>query len=91
MRKSLISVFPDNFINEGIFTKLDELNVPWKNNVSKESLNIDYYGNRSGGKNISLMLERILVNRDKLSNEEINIIAKMLKALFNGLFIFNLF
>ena len=83
MGKSLISVFPDNFITDGIFTKLDELNVPWKGTVSKESLNIDYYGNRSGNKNISLMIERILGNRDKLSNEEINIIAKMLKEKYS--------
>ena len=83
MGKSLISVFPDNFITDGIFTKLDELNVPWKGTVSKESLNIDYYGNRSGNKNISLMIERILGNRDKLSNDEINIIAKMLKEKYS--------
>lgn len=83
MKKKLIDVFPDDFINEGIFTQLEEIGVPWSLTVHKDSLNMDYYGNRSGNKSISILLERILKDKEKLEINEREKIARLIKEKYS--------
>lgn len=59
---NLNDVFPDGLTGEGIFYALNEYNVPWKTSISSLSLDLEYYGNVSGGKTISPLLRRLLVD-----------------------------
>lgn len=75
-KKKLIEIFPD-WIENGIFNRLEAYDVPWKDIVDAESLDIDYFGNRSGGKHCSMLIERMLVD-DTLSEEKKNLLAKLI-------------
>ena len=59
---NLNDVFPDGITGEGIFYALNNYDVPWKNSISSLALDLEYYGNVSGGKTISPLLRRLLVN-----------------------------
>lgn len=59
---NLNDVFPDGLMGEGIFYALNEYNVPWKTAISSVALDLEYYGNVSGGKTISPLLRRLLVD-----------------------------
>lgn len=59
---NLNDVFPDGLMGEGIFYALNEYNVPWKTAISSVALDLEYYGNVSGGKTIAPLLRRLLVD-----------------------------
>ena len=59
---NLNDVFPNGLLGEGIFYFLNNHNVPWKESVTSLALDLEYYGNVSGGKTISPLLRRLLVN-----------------------------
>lgn len=59
---NLNDVFPDGLMGEGIFYALDSYNVPWKTAISSVALDLEYYGNVSGGKTISPLMRRLLVD-----------------------------
>ena len=59
---NLNDVFPNGLLGEGIFYALNSYNVPWKESISSLALDLEYYGNVSGGKTISPLLRRLLVN-----------------------------
>ena len=59
---NLNDVFPNGLLGEGIFYFLNNYNVPWKESVTSLALDLEYYGNVSGGKTISPLLRRLLVN-----------------------------
>ena len=59
---NLNDIFPDGLTGEGIFYALNEYNVPWKTSISSVALDLEYYGNVSGGKTISPLLRRLLVD-----------------------------
>lgn len=55
----LNDVFPRWLSGEGIFGTLQTLNVPWKNDNVALSLDVEYHGNRSGGKLISPLVSTL--------------------------------
>lgn len=66
---TLYQISPDAFTDGilGIFTYLNEMNVPWKDLDIAQSLNRIYYGNYSGDKIISPILDKLIQhNTDKV-------------------------
>lgn len=80
MKPRIIDVFPDVLENGGIFTKLNLLNVPWKNDIDGESLDIEYMMNISGQKSISPLVNYILSGSSVLSDENI---TKLANTIYN--------
>lgn len=54
----------------GIFTSLNSYNVPWKSDNIYESLNLAYYYNHAGQKNISPLVSGILGDSTSLSDSD---------------------
>lgn len=54
----------------GIFTSLNNLDVPWKSDNIYESLNLQYYYNHSGQKNISPLTSAVLGSATSLTDDE---------------------
>lgn len=82
MMKKLIDVFPDYLTGGGIFTALNSLNVPWAEDDIALSLDIAYYGNRSGDKRISPLIKKIMED-DTLTTSEIETLAQTIYNIFN--------
>ena len=76
---SLQSVTPDD---GGIFTALNTLSVPWKNTVSPELIDLQYYGNVSGEKIISPLVYKQLNSDGKLTAAKQGLIASMIFSMF---------
>ena len=74
--KSLIEIYP-NWLLNGIFKQLEAYDVPWKNYVNGDVLDLDYYGNRSGDKLISPLITKLLVD-DVLSDDNQAKIAQLI-------------
>lgn len=74
----LIDVFTD-WLTNGIFKALNELDVPWKTDLSSDILDLEYFGNHSGDKYISPLIQKLLVN-DKLTDDKIVTLANILYA-----------
>lgn len=81
-RKTLIEVFPDWLTGGGIFDALDSLDVPWAESNISALLDTEYYGNVSGDKLISPLVQKILTN-GTLSESDITLLANTIVAL-NG-------
>lgn len=73
--KSLIEIYP-NWLLNGIFKQLEAYDVPWKDYVNGDVLDLDYYGNRSGDKLISPLITKLLVD-DVLSDDNQAKIAQL--------------
>lgn len=56
----LIDVFPNWISDGGIFTALSQFNVPWKDDINGQTLDLEYYGNTSGEKTISSIIGKML-------------------------------
>ena len=82
-RKTLKQAYPD-FKTNGIFTQLSSFDVPWKDVVSSKVLNLDYYGNHSGNKLISPLVETMLADDDALQTEDRNDLAELLFAKYSN-------
>lgn len=83
MKPKLIDVFP-NWITSGIFSELNNYDVPWKND-NIPGLDVEYFGNVSGEKTISPLVQKLL-NVDgttTLSAERIEHLASIIYGL-NG-------
>ena len=78
--KRLSDVFPDWIIGSGIFSELHKFDVPWKNKFNSEPLDLAYFGNNSGDKIISPLVEKLLVN-DTLPEENLNKLASAIYTL----------
>lgn len=76
---TLNEVFPD-WINNGIFKYLQALDVPWKNDVTSNELDVIYHGSRSGKKFVGSIVENFLSN-NVLSNESKETIAQAIFAI----------
>ena len=61
------------WITNGIFSYLNSLEVPWKNDVSGNQLDIIYHGSRSGHKLIGSLIENFLENNIVSEENKINI------------------
>ena len=58
-RHKLQSIF-SNWITSGIFNALDSFDVPWKDDNISSTLDIEYFGNISGNKTVSPLVEKLL-------------------------------
>lgn len=77
----LIDVFGDVMTDGGIFTKLNLLDVPWSNDVDAVTLDLDYFYNTSGQKNVSPLVRRFLNGANTITDAQkvslANVIYKM--------------
>jgi len=80
----LIKVSP-NPLNGGIgiIEKLQSFNPPWASLNISQLLDIYYYGEHSGKKIISPLVENILGDNDTLTDEQQTTIANIIFSLFN--------
>lgn len=78
--KKLIEVFPDWLTDGGIFNALDSLDVPWADADISAVLDTEYYGNVSGDKPISPLVQKILTN-GTLSETDIILLANTIFKL----------
>lgn len=74
-KKSLIETYP-NWLTNGIFKQLEGYDVPWKDFIDGNTLDLDYYGNRSGNKIVSSMIDKLLVD-GVLSQDRQDMIAQL--------------
>ena len=82
--KRLLNVFPDGLIGSGIFTSLNTITpLPWADdeNISNTALDIEYFGNVSGGKIVSPLIDRI-VEGDTISSSEITKISTIIISMY---------
>lgn len=73
---SLLDIWSDPETT-GIFTVLNNYNVPWKSENIYESLNLAYYYNHSGQKNISPLVSGILGSDTTLSDTDKTKVSKL--------------
>lgn len=76
----LNDVFPRWLSGEGIFGSLQTLDIPWKNDNVALSLDVEYHGNRSGGKLISPLVST-LSDGDALSADDKMMLATALVSI----------
>lgn len=76
-RKHLIELYPNWFNGDGIFADLQQLDVPWKEQNISNYLDIEYYGNHSGEKNISPLLSK-MIKENPLTAEERAILSNII-------------
>lgn len=81
-KKKLIDVSGDVITNGGIFTALNNLNVPWKNDVTASSLDLEYYFNISGQKTISPLLRKILGTGETLTPANLVSLSNVIYNMF---------
>lgn len=55
----LMDIYPDWITGGGIFSDLQNFDVPWKDQNINADLDLAYYGNRSGGKICSALVDRL--------------------------------
>ena len=72
----LNDVFDDWLTGDGIFTDLNEFNVPWKTGEETDAdliknLNMAYHGSHSGDKNISPIVHKFLTSEDTETREKL--------------------
>jgi len=79
MSKSLYSVTPDPLTGGGIFSALQSLDPPWVEEDIALQLDLAYYGNFSGGKVVSPLIDRLLI-ADKLTTIDMTTLACVLMA-----------
>ena len=77
---TLNDVYPE-WITKGIFSYLNALEVPWKNDITGNELDIIYHGSRSGHKLIGSLIENFLEN-NVVSEENKITIAQAIYALY---------
>ena len=69
------------WITNGIFSYLNALEVPWKNDITSNELDINYHGSRSGHKLIGSLIEKFLEN-NVVSEENKITIAQAIYAMY---------
>ena len=79
--KRLNDVFPGWLTGAGIFATLQTFPVPWRNENISGALDIEYYGNVSGEKIISPLVEKIR-SGDTLTDAEKTMLATSILALY---------
>ena len=81
-RKTLTEVNPDWLVN-GIFTAMQNFDIPWKDLQINTFLDIEYYGNNSGNKLISPLVDKLLNTDEELTQNELVLLARVIFTL-NG-------
>jgi hypothetical protein len=77
---TLNDVYPE-WITKGIFSYLNVLEVPWKNDINGNELDINYHGSRSGHKIVGSLIENFLEN-NVVSEENKITIAQAIYTLY---------
>lgn len=80
MTLTLNDVYPE-WITKGIFSYLNALKVPWKNDITSNELDVNYHGSRSGHKLIGSLIENFLEN-NVVSEENKITIAQAIYAMY---------
>lgn len=80
----LREAFADWKIGGGIFTALEDLGVelPWQDSVESTTLDIEYFGNRSGAKFSAPVVMNLLGETQELLDSDREILAKIIVAKF---------
>lgn len=79
MKQKLSSFFPNWMDGGGVFSKMND--VPWNDSTSASLLDLEYFGNHSGGK-IAAPLLHALSSDGVLSESAISTLANMLMRKF---------
>lgn len=77
---TLNDVYPE-WIARGIFSYLNDLEVPWKNDITSNELDVNYHGSRSGHKLIGSLIENFLEN-NVVSEENKITIAQAIYVMY---------
>lgn len=81
--QKLKSLFDWKAGNDGIFYYLQQIaTLPWKNSNINAVLDLEYYGNHSGNKDISPLVESLLSERSELSATDKAILANTIFAIY---------
>lgn len=80
--KTLREVTP-NFVQKGIFSFINTLGVPWFQEVSTPYLNLEYYGNKSGGKYTSPLVDYLLGDSEALTEESLTELANICYSMYS--------
>lgn len=78
----LNEVFSD-YINNGIFTFLNSLDVPWKDKNISQQLNLQYHGNISGKKETSPLVDSLIVENN-LSDNSKTMLAMSIFSIYSN-------
>lgn len=78
----LNDIFSD-YINNGIFTFLNSLDVPWKEKNISQQLNLQYHGNISGKKETSPLVDSLIVENNLTENSK-NILAMSIFSIYSN-------
>lgn len=73
----MVEASPD-WMTAGIFQQLSSLDVPWRSAISATELDLAYYGNLSGGKNVSPLVNRMLGEDGTLPDSKLLAIANLI-------------
>lgn len=79
--KTLNEVY-SNWMNSGIFSDLQNFDVPWKDKNINSDLDIAYHGNHSGDKIVSVLVDRFISDDGSLSSDGRNKIASAMFAVY---------
>lgn len=80
----LREAFPDWKIGDGIFDALESLDVdlPWEDSVESTVLDIEYFGNRSGGKFVAPVIMNLLGDEEELLESDRILLARIIWTKF---------
>ena len=78
LENTLYDVTPDPMTGGGIFTALQNKEVPWAEEDMALLLDVTYYGNYSGSKITSVLIDRMLNGSDQLTAEQTGVLADIL-------------
>ena len=79
--KKLNDVYSD-WLTSGIFTDLQNFDVPWKDKNINHELDFAYHGNHSGDKIVSVIIDKMMNDDGTISQENRNKIASSLFAVY---------
>lgn len=82
-RQKINEVFSDAFTGSGIFNALQSFPVPWAIENISESLDLEYFGNISGEKYISPLVDKVKSGYT-LTDTEINKLAKVIYSMYGN-------
>ena len=70
------------WLTSGIFSDLQNFDVPWKDKNINHDLDIAYHGNHSGDKIVSVLIDKLLNDDGTISQENRNKIASSLFTVY---------
>lgn len=77
----LREAFPNYQLDNALFDKFTD--VPWSEEVASELLNLDYFGNHSGGKFCAPIVKRLLGDAEQLTEQQMQTLARLAQNKFH--------